>query len=113
MIANWALFFVLAMCAYIGISLFAQLSGGQSTSLVGAAIAIIKPIPLLVVILANMFFGMAIYIGFKNTPLAIPITIAIGVITSAIYSYLFLGAQITAMKFFALGVLILGIFLLV
>ncbi len=112
MILNWIYFFVLGVCAYIGISYFAQLTGGGSTTALQAAIASLKPIPILILIVANVFFALAIFFGFKNTKLAIPAVLAIGVITSSVYSVVILGASFSFMELVGVALILVGIFFL-
>ena len=109
---NWLLFFGFGVTAYIGISIFAQLTGGQGSTLLQVAINSIKPLSLLVLVVANVLFGMAVFMGFKNTQFAIPATIAIGVITSVCYSVFVLGGQLTMSKVGGIFLVLAGIYLL-
>jgi len=110
--AQWVFFVAAAVVAYLGISWFAQLSGGSSTSALSAFFSTIKPIPLLIVTAANMFFGLALFYGFGLTRFAVPATIAIGVLTSFVYSIVFLGAEVTAVKLAGVLIVIVGIIVL-
>jgi hypothetical protein len=112
MILQWVLFCVTIFVAYIGISLFAQLSGASSTGALQAFLSTLRPIPLIVVTIANMFFGLGLYYGFSLTRFAIPIAISIGVMTSFVYSLIFLGAHVTAYKIGGLILILLGVVLL-
>lgn len=101
---QWALFVVVTIVAYVGISLFAQLSGGSSTNAWQAFFSAVRPLPLAVMVVANMFYALGVYYGFLSTRFAIPITLVIGAITSFAYSALVLGAAITPIK--VLGVIL-------
>ena len=103
------LFVLSAIVAYTGISYFGQLSGEVKGGALAAFFSTVRPLPLLVVTLANMFFGLALYYGFSITRYAIPATISIGVITSFVYSVLFLGASVTVTKLVGVALVILGI----
>ena len=109
MAVQWILFAVLTIIAYGGISWFAQLSGGSSTSALGAFFSAIKPFPLFVVTVANMFFGLALYYGFSVTRFAIPAAISLGVITSFAFSAIVLGAPVTLTKLVGAGIVIVGV----
>jgi hypothetical protein len=107
-----ALFVACAAVAYVGIAFFGQLVGGAKGSALQAFLATLSPAPLLVVTVANMFFGLALYYGFAVTRFAIPATIAIGVITSFAYSVAFLGGQISLIRMLGVAIVMVGIFLL-
>ena len=112
MVLQWVLFVVVAIVAYIGIAVFAQLTGGSSTSAWQAFFSAVRPIPLAVLIVANMFFALAVYYGFLATRFAIPVTIAVGAITSFVYSVVMLGAQISLTKILGILLAIGGIVLM-
>ena len=109
---SWAYFIGLFILGYIGISVFGRLVGPESTSLVNAVLSTFKPVPLAVVLIANALLGGALYLGFLNTQLAIPIAISIGVVTSFVFSVFFLGAKITTVKIVGLLFILIGIYLL-
>lgn len=109
---QWALFVVVTIVAYVGISLFAQLSGGSSTNAWQAFFSAVRPLPLVVMVVANMFFALAIYFGFAVTRYSIPIAIALGAVTSFMYSILVLGAQLSALKGLGVMLAVAGIILL-
>jgi multidrug transporter EmrE-like cation transporter len=111
-IFQWLLFFCSTVVAYIGIALFAQLSGGSVNSPGQAFFSAVRPIPPIVMVVANMFFALAIYYGFLATRFAIPIAIAIGALTSFVYSVVVLGAEASAVKISGLVIAIGGIVLL-
>ncbi len=112
MLISWILFVVCAVVGYMGIAWFAQLSGGSSHSVFEAFTSAIRPFPLLVATVANMFFGLGLYYGFGVTRFAIPAAISIGVITSFIYSVVLLGAQVTLVKLLGIMAIIGGVVLL-
>jgi hypothetical protein len=112
MVLQWFLFIVTVVVAYIGISWFAQLTGGSSHTAWSTFFSALRPLPLLVMIVANMFFGLGIYFGLGITRFAIPATIAMGVVTSFVYSVVMLGAQVTLTKIVGAIVVILGVAML-
>lgn len=96
----------------MGIAWFAQLSGASSHTVFEAFTSAVRPFPLLIATVANMFFGLGLYYGFSVTRFAIPAAISIGVITSFVYSLIFLGAQVTLTKILGILVIIVGVALL-
>src|SRR3990167_1172569 len=109
---QWLLFVPLTVVACIGIAWFAQLSGGSSTTPTQAFFSAIRPFPLLVVTVANMFFALAAYYGFTATRFAIPVMISIGAVTAFVYSIVFLGAQLTALKVLGIAIAVSGVALM-
>ncbi len=112
MVMHWVLFVVTVILAYTGISWFAQLSGGSSQTAVSAFVSALHPMPLVIVTVANMFFGLGLYYGFGLTRYAIPIAISLGVITSFLYSVAILGATVTGTKIIGVLVIIIGVIIL-
>ena len=112
MLLNWVLFAIFGILAYICISLFGQLTGGSSTTMWQAALAAIKPVPLLVLIIGNIFFSLGLFVGFKNTPFALPAFVALGIVVSFFYSMFVLGGTVTSVKVAGLGLILLGIYFL-
>lgn len=112
MALQWILFFGTAIVTYIGISLFAQFSGGNSSSALQAFFSAIRPLPLAILIIANMFFALAIYYGFSITRYAVPIALAIGAMTSFLYSVVVLGTSVSALKVIGIIAIVTGIVLL-
>src|SRR5262245_35654402 len=106
------LFVATIILAYTGIAVFAQLTGGSSHTALGAFLSPVRPVPLALVILANMFFALGLYWGFSLTRYALPVAFAIGVIVSFSYSAVVFGAKVSVLKIGAAGVIILGIVLL-
>lgn len=109
---HWIYFIGLAVAGYVCISIFAQLVGPSSTSFWSAVLSTFKPLPFGIVMLGNALLGGALYYGFLSTSAAVPIAIAIGVMTSFIYSVSFLGVGITSAKIAGIGFIIIGIYLL-
>jgi multidrug transporter EmrE-like cation transporter len=105
-------FVILMVVGYAGISWFAQLSGGASHTAFEAFFSAVRPIPLLVVTIANMFFALGMYYGFTITRFAIPAAISIGALTSFAFSVLFLGAQVSVVKIAGILVVLAGVILL-
>lgn len=106
------LFFCFSVLAYVGISAFGQLSGGAATSLLSAAGNALRPLPLLVLVAANVFFAMAVFSGLSWTRFAIPAALAVGVVTSFAYSAFFLGGAVTLVKVAGILLILVGIYLL-
>ena len=112
MVLNWVSFFALSVVAYLLIGLFSQLTASGSTSLWQTALAEFRPLPLLVILAGNAIWAAGLYFGFKNTNLALPIAISIGVITGFVYSLLFLDATFTPLKLLGVALVLGGIFLM-
>jgi uncharacterized membrane protein len=110
---HWATFVTFGIFSYTLISLFAQLVGDKPfTSTYAAFIGGFAIIPALVLLASNPFYAVALYHGFAISRFAIPMLIAIGVITSFLYSLVFLGATFTFTKLAGLVVICAGIALL-
>lgn len=112
MLLQWVFFVVSVVVAYTGISWFGQMTAEFGTTPVTSFLAAIRPVPLFIVTVANMFFGLGLYYGFGLTRFALPATIALGVITSFVFSAVVLGAQVTLMKLVGVLVVILGVVIL-
>lgn len=112
MIVYWGLFLVSVFFTYVGISVFAHLSGGSASTPFSAAVSALRPIPLIIVTLANVVFALGLYYGFKATRFAIPTALAMGVIVSFIYSVALLGATVTLSKIVGIVTIIIGIVIL-
>jgi hypothetical protein len=108
---QWLLFVVSIIVAYIGISIFSQLSGASQTAL-SAFLSPVRPWPFLAMLVGNMFFGLGLYYGFGLTRFAIPAAIAMGVVTSFVYSVAILGAKVTLVKLAGAAIVILGVAML-
>ncbi len=106
------LFLLLSFITYFLISVVGQLTGSGSGSLVHHALQVIKPLPLLLLVISNIFFAVALAVGFKFTQYAIPAAIAIGVISSFIYSAIFLGGFVTLLRIAGIFLILAGIYLL-
>src|SRR6516162_457562 len=91
----WVLFVATGILSYVLLSLFGQLTGGSVNSAISAFLAAFKPIPLVVLIIGNALWGMAIFFGLQNTKYAIPAVIALGIITSFFYSVIVLENTVT------------------
>jgi uncharacterized membrane protein len=112
MTLQWVLFFGITILSYCGIAWFAQLSGGASTNSWQAFLSALRPLPLAVMVIANMFFALAVYKGFLLTKHAVPMMISVGVLTAFAYSILFLGAELTLVKTLGVALVIAGISLI-
>ena len=109
---NWIYFTLLASLGYLGVSIFSQLTGANAQSYTELLKNVIKPLPLLIMVVANMFLASAVYFGFLATSTAIPIMLSIGIITSLLYSVFALGAVVTLTKIVGVAFIIIGIYLL-
>ncbi|MDE2071153.1 MAG: hypothetical protein KGI70_00225 [Patescibacteria group bacterium] len=112
MIFNWALYIVLAALSYIGISLMGQLGGAPASGTLGVLINAYKPLTLLVMLVANGLWIVAVYYGLQETRTAIPAAIALGVVVSFVYSLVFLGGTVTPLRVGGLVLILAGIYLL-
>jgi drug/metabolite transporter (DMT)-like permease len=104
--------FALSFITYFLLSLFGQMTGGSAHTFLESIRAVLRPLPLALLLISNLFFASALYVGFKFTPYAIPSAIAIGVIASFLYSILFLGATVTWLKIVGVILIVGGIYLL-
>ena len=109
---NWVLFAILSILAYVCIAAFGQFGGGSATSALSAALSTFKPLPLLLLIVGNILWGVAVYFGLRNTSAAIPAAIALGVVTSFFYSTYAFGTAITLARLAGVAVILFGIYLL-
>lgn len=109
---NWIVFGVLGVLTYAAFSLVAQLTGGAAHSAVGAAFSFFKPYALVTLVVANLFWAMAVYFGLRESRDALPMLVAIGVIVSFVYSILFLHDQATPARLLGLVLVLGGIYLL-
>ncbi len=112
MIFSGLIFFILSFVTYTLVALFGQLTGGSGGGFWDDVIAVFKPLPLLVLLVSNLFFAAALSFGFKFSTYAIPMAIAIGVIASFVYSTVFLGGVVTWIKVLGVVVILVGIYLL-
>lgn len=112
MFVQWLLFGVTTVVAYLGISLFGQIAGGGASSPMSAFLGTLKPLPLLIITVANMFFALALYFGFAQTRFAMPIALSVGVLTSFMYSVFVLGASFSLVKAGGILLVVAGIALL-
>ena len=111
-VLNWVLFGITGILAYVFLSMFGQLSGGTATSALGAALAAFKPIPFLFLVVGNVLWGVAVFFGLRNTSYAIPAAIAVGIMTSFVYSVVALDSSVTWTRLLGLAVVLLGIYLI-
>ncbi|GEM_PF-1265901 len=112
MLATAFLFFVLSLITYTLVAWFGQLTGGSGGTFWQDVLSIFKPLPLLIIFVSNAFFAAALSMGFKLSPYAVPMAIAIGVIASFVYSTLFLGGTVTWVKIMGVVAILGGIYLL-
>jgi uncharacterized membrane protein len=109
---NWLYFIGLCLIAYSLIALFGQLTTGNTQSAWHAGLSTFKPLPFVIIVLANAIWATAIYFGLKNASYALPIALSIGVLTTFVYSILFLHATFSAYKFVGAVFVVAGILLL-
>jgi hypothetical protein len=109
---NWLLFLLIGVLAYAALSLMGQLSSGDAKSALDAALRLFSPYALVALVIGNALWAIALYFGLKETNAAIPALIAVGVITSFVYSALLLGSEVTIQKIAGLAAILIGISLL-
>ena len=108
----WIAFIVLTAVMYICISLIGRFTGGEAASALESVRSLFS-LPILGLILAsNVIYAIAIYYGFIVTENALPISIALGVLLSFVYSLIFIGTTLTLVKVVGVTLIIVGIFLL-
>lgn len=112
MIASVGLFAIFSVLAYTCISFFAQITGGGSATLLQAALSAVRPLPILILIVGNIFFSMAVFSGFGWTKFAVPAAIALGVVTSFVYSAVFLGGAVSLVRMLGVVFILAGIYFL-
>lgn len=110
--ANWVAFVVFGVLAYLFISMFGHLGGGNSPSAMSAAMATFRPIPFLLLVAGNLLWGVAVFFGFRVTNHAIPVAIAVGLVVSTLYSIVVLESTATLLRVLGLIVVVLGIYLI-
>ena len=106
----WFLFAATGIVSYVLLSLFGQLTGGSVNSAIGAFLAAFKPIPLVLLIIGNALWGVAVFFGLQNTKYAIPAVVSLGIITSFFYTVIVFENPVTGWRLFGLGLVILGIY---
>ena len=108
----WIAFILLTAVMYICISLIGRFTGGEATSVFGSVRSLFS-LPILGLVLAsNVIYAISIYYGFIVTENALPISIALGVLLSFVYSLIFIGTTLTLVKVVGVTLIIVGIFLL-
>jgi len=108
----WIGFLVLTAIMYVCISLIGRFTGGEASSVLESVRSLFS-LPVLGLILAsNVLYAIAIYYGFIVTSNALPISIALGVVCSFLYSAVMLGATVTVLKVLGVGLIVVGISLL-
>lgn len=105
-------FFILSFITYTLVSLFGQLTGGSDGTFWEDILEVFKPIPLVILLVSNLFFAAALSIGFKLSPYAPSMAIAVGVIASFVYASLFLGGTVTLFRIVGVVLVLAGIYLL-
>ncbi len=109
---SWVYFIGIAIVGYVGIAIFNRMVGGDAASFIEAVKNTFTPVPFVVMVVSNVLLGGAVYYGFLSTQSAIPIMISIGVMVAFVYSVVFLGIEVTALKILGLLFIMLGIYLL-
>ncbi len=112
MVLDFLFFVLLSVATYTCISILGQLTGGTSMTLLQAATALFRPLPFVIMLVANVLFSTALFMGFQVTKFAIPAALACGVITSFIYSVVMLGGVVTVFRLGGVVLILAGIFLL-
>lgn len=112
MVLTAILFFVLSFITYFLLAWFGQLTGGGPGDFWADVRSVFAPVPLAILLFSNFLFAASLSIGFKITPFAIPMAVAIGVVASFVYSLLFLGGVVTWMKILGVAAILVGVYLL-
>lgn len=109
---QWFLFLCLTVCMYACISTIGKVSGGSSDTLLGAVRGVFR-LPVLALMLgANGFFAAALFYGFHVTANALTIAVAVGVVSTFLYSVAFTGVTVSQLNVLGVGFVVIGIFLL-
>lgn len=109
---NWIYFVVIISVMYVCIATIGRFSGGDATSAIQGIRQLFTPLLLSLMLLSNVLFAFGIYYGFVVSSNALPISVAIGVAATFIYSVLTLGVSVTLTKLLGIAFVLLGIYLL-
>lgn len=109
---HWIYFVTLIIVMYVCIATIGRFTGGEATSVLGSVKNLFTPLLLALMLISNMLFAVGIYYGFIVSTNALPISIAIGVGASFLYSVVTLGVVVTTPNMLGLGCILLGIYLL-
>ena len=102
---------ILNIITYMLIWLFGKISGNSNT-IQESFFSIFQWKNLSLVILANALFGTTVFLYFKETPYAIPITLAVGGVVSFIMSVIFSGADLKIFNILGIILTVIGVFLM-
>ena len=108
----WVYFITLIAVMYVSISFFAQFTGDDSAGPVESLKRLLTPTALGLLIVTNVLFVVGIYFGFLVSANAIPISIAVGIIVSYIYSVLVLAVPLSLLHVIGIVLIMAGIYLL-
>ncbi len=109
---QWFLFLFLTVCMYICISTIGKVSGGSSNTLIGAVKGVFTLPVLGLMLTSNGLFAAALFYGFHVTANALTIAVAVGVVSTFLYSVVFTGVTVSVLNVLGLLFVVTGIFLL-
>lgn len=112
MTMTWILFILLAAIGYVFLTIVSSGIGYGSQSLGQSLGRMFSPMLFTFMVIGNVMLAAAIYYGFLASSYAVTILIAIGVITSAVYSVVFLGGVVTLQTILGFLFILLGIYLI-
>jgi len=109
---NFLLAVILNIFSYVCIWTYGRI-GGTTKTLEDAILAVFHPKALVLIILGNIFFATSLFFYFKSTDLAIPISMAVGVLTAFFLGVIFIDdVSLDWIKFIGVLAIVLGIYLL-
>ena len=109
---HWAYFIVIISVMYVCIATIGRITGGESASVLESVRSLFTPLLLSLMLLANVLFAIGIYYGFIVSSNALPISVAIGIVATFIYSVAMLGVSVTGTKLLGIACILIGIYLL-
>lgn len=105
---NWVWFGVVGVIAYVVLAIMGQLSADGADSPMATAARLFRPYAFIALIVGNALWAVAFYYGLKETKAALPMLIALGMVTSFAWS-LTMGNDFTLQKLAGVAFVLLGI----
>jgi hypothetical protein len=105
---NWVWFGVVGVVAYVVLAIMGQLSAGDANSPLATAARLFRPYAFAALIVGNALWTVAFYYGLKETKGALPMLIALGMVTSFVWS-LTMGNEFSLQKLAGVALVLVGI----
>jgi len=97
---------------YIIIATIGKLTGGSAESAFDSIKRVYRPLALVLMLVGNSLFALALFYGFQVSSNAMTMAISIGIITTFIYSVFLLGVEITPAKIAGVILAVVAVYLL-